>query len=427
MHTPEDRLIVVGGGLAGLAAATWLARGGAPVTLLERRAALGGRAETTVSDGYHFNMGPHALYRGGAAEAALRDLGVAWRGAAPPTGGALGRWRGEWVRFPASPLGLLRCEALDMAGRWALARVMTALPRVAVAPLARQSLQSWVEEHVAHAGARAVVLSLARLATYCDAPDQISAEVALGQLQRALRPGVAYLDGGWGRLVEGLERAALAAGVEIRVGAAAEAVRGAGALWEVRLGDGALSARGVVLATTLAAAAKLAPEGLLRARAARALPLRAACLDVGLRRLPAPSRSAAFGLDEPIYASVHSRVAALAPEGGAVVHVARYLPPGEGVGPHQREALEALLDGFQPGWRALVTEARYLGGALVSSDLDLAAEGGFAGRAPVTLAPGLFVAGDWVGRRGLLADAALASAQEAAQAALAHHGARAAA
>ena len=42
--TARPRVAVVGGGFAGLAAAVRLARGGAEVTLLERRPFLGGRA-----------------------------------------------------------------------------------------------------------------------------------------------------------------------------------------------------------------------------------------------------------------------------------------------------------------------------------------------------------------------------------------------
>ena len=48
----NPQTIVVGGGLAGLAAATYLARGGRRVTLLERAPSLGGRAITDTPHGY---------------------------------------------------------------------------------------------------------------------------------------------------------------------------------------------------------------------------------------------------------------------------------------------------------------------------------------------------------------------------------------
>ncbi len=54
--------------------------------------------------------------------------------------------------------------------------------------------------------------------------------------------------------------------------------------------------------------------------------------------------------------------------------------------------------------------------------LPLAERGGLPGRPAVAVpgAPGLFVAGDWVGDRGLLADAAAASGTRAAELAVAH-------
>src|SRR5262249_57979689 len=54
---------VVGGGLAGLAAAAYLGRAGRKVTLFERSRSLGGRAATHENGGFRFNIGPHALYR----------------------------------------------------------------------------------------------------------------------------------------------------------------------------------------------------------------------------------------------------------------------------------------------------------------------------------------------------------------------------
>ena len=45
----DDTIVVVGGGLAGLAAAAYLARAGRSVTVLERGGTAGGRAQTTVT------------------------------------------------------------------------------------------------------------------------------------------------------------------------------------------------------------------------------------------------------------------------------------------------------------------------------------------------------------------------------------------
>src|SRR5207247_10376301 len=75
MSALPPHVAVVGGGVAGLAAAIRLARGGARVTLLERRPFLGGRAYSFADPvtGDVVDNGPHALM--GAYTAALDFLG----------------------------------------------------------------------------------------------------------------------------------------------------------------------------------------------------------------------------------------------------------------------------------------------------------------------------------------------------------------
>ncbi len=87
MKQTKQPVVVVGGGLAGLATAACLAKAGLPVTVLERGKEPAGRAATRVSKGYHFNLGPHALYANGAGRAVLDELGVEISGQAPPTHG----------------------------------------------------------------------------------------------------------------------------------------------------------------------------------------------------------------------------------------------------------------------------------------------------------------------------------------------------
>src|SRR5262249_27503650 len=83
----ENPIVVVGGGLAGLASAAYLARAGRAVTVLERASALGGRAQTTQAGTFRLNLGPHALYRGAEAVQVLKDLDVPHRGGVPTASG----------------------------------------------------------------------------------------------------------------------------------------------------------------------------------------------------------------------------------------------------------------------------------------------------------------------------------------------------
>ena len=152
-------------------------------------------------------------------------------------------------------------------------------------------------------------------------------------------------------------------------------------------------------------------------------PVRAACLDVGLSRLPVPQATFALGIDQPVYASVHSAVAKLHPGTGMVVHVAKYLPVGmDGEARADERQLEGVLDLLQPGWRDVVVARRFLPDLTVSHTLVTATSGGLAGR-PGPAVPGVhgfYVAGDWVGGEGLLLDASAASAALASRLVLAH-------
>ncbi|MDA8529690.1 FAD-dependent oxidoreductase, partial [Schleiferiaceae bacterium] len=51
-------VIVIGSGFAGLSAASFLAKEGYDVTVLEKNDQLGGRARTWEKDGFSFDMGP---------------------------------------------------------------------------------------------------------------------------------------------------------------------------------------------------------------------------------------------------------------------------------------------------------------------------------------------------------------------------------
>ncbi len=59
--SPTPRAVVIGAGLGGLAAAIRLLDQGYDVTVLERRAGLGGRAYQLVDGGYTFDMGPSLI------------------------------------------------------------------------------------------------------------------------------------------------------------------------------------------------------------------------------------------------------------------------------------------------------------------------------------------------------------------------------
>lgn len=426
-RTQRADVAVIGGGLAGLAAGAHAARAGADVVVAERSPELGGRARSQASGGYTFNFGPHALYRGGAAWAGLDELGVAVDGGVP--GGDVAEWHGGLVTLPQSPAGLLRASWLGVQGRLQVARVLAALARSPAAELDQVSWGDHVRARASDPRARALLEALARISTYA-ADRRIAARAVLTNLRATTIHGVVYLHGGWQTLVDGVADAARDAGVRIVVGTGRINLDRTGDGWRVRGGRLDMDAAAVVVAAgpprrTSEVLSDVVEPATLAAIEGRT-PVRAAILDVALRRLPRPDRPFTLGIDEPTYLAVHSAWADLAPHGGAVVHLARYLDTGEQADVETREELEALLDRVQPGWRDEVVDARFLPDMTVVGDLAAAAAGGMAGRQPVTVEPGLHLAGDWVGGEGVLADAVFASARAAGIGAAAHATRRAA-
>lgn len=413
---------VVGGGLAGLTGATFLARSGRSVVLCEKGADIGGRARTQTEKGFCFNLGPHALFVKGAGVQVLKELGVRFSGQVVTLADSLAFYRGAIHKLPTGPPSLFTTSLFGPVAKMEAGRIFGSLPGTETDCLQGTTVRAWLERAARRPEVRELLAAMIRLATYANDPERQSAGAALAQLQLATAGSVYYLDGGWQTLVDGLRNLATEAGAQIFCKAKVAAVETGGAARSLRLENGtALQTGAVLLATGLMEAAALVqggPGAVMAQWAASAIPVRASCLDVALRRLPQPRARFALGIDRPLYLSVHSTFAKLAPENGAIIHVAKYLessPPSD-PGSVERE-LEDLLEQTQPGWRQEVTARRFLPNMVVSNALVTAAEGGTTGR-PAPPVPGvrnLYVAGDWVGPEGMLADAALASARRAAE------------
>jgi phytoene dehydrogenase-like protein len=303
--TSGARVVVVGGGAAGLAAGAFAARAGARVTVLERMSAPGGRARTREDHGFLFNMGPHALYLRGAAMACLNELGIDPAGGSPPTDGGLGMSGDRLHALPGGFVSLLTTGLLSLSEKLELARLMARLPKLETAGERATSLEEFLRREVRHAGVRGIVEALVRVTTYAHAPREISAGDAIDQMRLGLGSGVRYLDGGWESLVGALADRAKSAGAEIRSGVRVTQVEHDAAARGVRLDGGELvEADAVILALGPDEASALVDDGgnpALAKAAADCLPVRAACLDLGLSRLPAPQRSFALGIDAATY------------------------------------------------------------------------------------------------------------------------------
>jgi phytoene dehydrogenase-like protein len=189
----------------------------------------------------------------------------------------------------------------------------------------------------------------------------------------------------------------------------------------ITLSDGTkVEASIVILATPPSVASSLLGKRIpdLEKFATSATPLRTASFDVALSSLPNPDNHFALGIDSPLYLSVHSFFAKLAPNGGAMIHLSKYLSNSNHESPKDiRSELEELMDMMQPGWRKYLIKERFLPSMTTSNAILTASQNGFDGRPSPQIngVKNLYVVGDWVGHEGWLADASFASARQAAE------------
>jgi phytoene dehydrogenase-like protein len=426
MQTINDRteVIVIGGGVAGLTTAALVGRQGKSVRLLEQAAGLGGRARTREQNGFFLNIGAHALYRGGRGIEVLRGLGIEPKGKMAATANAYAVHQGVKYTLPGGLVSLLTTSLFGVSAKVETARFLGSIQKLDSRAWLNVSLREWLDKEVSHQEVRELLQSVCQLATYTNAPDIMSAGVAIDQVQKALGKGVLYLDEGWQSLVDSLREVAEAAGAVMETGVKVAAVERAagGAVRGVRLADGRFYESDIVVIASspqLAATLVEKSENTSLARwAAEAIPVKAACLDIGLNRLPVAKATFALGIDKPLYLSVHSAAAHLAPEGGALIHLLKYLPVNDDrVDEGVEGELEQLLGLIQPGWREALVQRRFLPSVVVAHAVTTAGNNGTEGRPEpeVREVGGLFVVGDWVGKEGLLADASFASASRAAE------------
>jgi phytoene dehydrogenase-like protein len=417
----QTKVAVVGGGISGLTTACFLAREGAQVTLLEKAPTVGGRGATRESGACLFNRGIHALYTGGAASLIFEELGISYGHGTPKETFVLdGR---ELCPFPTSPSQFLRTDLLGAGDKMALVRFFAGLARARPTDLAGMSLQDWLNEKIRRPRLRMLVYSLAYPLVYTSALDLVSAEVFVDKFQRALKHPVHYIDGGWQVLVDGLRGVAERNGTRVVNSTRVEAVEvEGGRVRGVRLRDGSeVRASAVVLAVGPRDASKLVggrEHPALRRVVDGLVPARVACLDVALSSLPLPGVPVVQDLGGPRFMTVQSLYSRVAPVGSALIYTFKQLDPRTPGDPREDERdLEGLLDAAQPGWRDVLVDRQYLPRIEAVGALPTAEGGGFAGR-PEPRVPGiagLYLAGDWVGPEGFLADASAASARSAAR------------
>jgi phytoene dehydrogenase-like protein len=408
---PFYDIAVIGGGLTGLTAAIYAARSGRSVILLEKDSRLGGLAQTARIGGALFNYGPRAMYEGSAALRILEELGCKPSLGSGTKNAMYGILDGKLIHAT---------EELNPEEQTEWSTLMENLNRIDPAPVRSISIKEWALGHVHSNRVRQFFYAMCRQWAYDDDMERLSAGYVLEQGQLAGQ-GVRYVLGGWQTVIDSLQREAVRAGVVIAAGAeAAQIVHEQGAVTGILLSEGILLRAGSIIAAAgpHSVSKWLKGSGLhsrsLEVWKEQAHPLYVSCLDVSLKQVPHPDRAFVLGLDEPFYYSNHSAAIPLTEDGSQVIHVMTYhgsspSPDPELVLGRLKERLEAI----QPGWEREAAAVRFSPNLLAAHAARTALRNGDA-PAPGPAVPeirGLYVAGDWVGREGRLADTAMTSAK----------------
>lgn len=355
-------------------------------------------------------------------------------------------------RLPNSIVSFLTTSLLSPKAKVEAAGLILRIRSIDPRSLETITIAQWLDRNVADRELSLLMRALVRVTTLSGDPEQ-SAPAALGQLRTILRGGVVYLHEGWQKLVDALHAHAVTAGVNFVTSSRVVGVDcSAGEVRAIELGGLEMPRRNDTLNVTLpeagvtgggtrldadcvlmavdpSTAAEIVGESGVSAAWQALRPVTASCLDVALQRLPQPRRTYTVSIDRPLYLSVHSAFAQLGPRGGAMIHAMRYREnPAAFEDDYDaatirldqqaradQDELETLLEEMQPGWRELVVHRRFFPSITVSHAL---LRPGTERPSVTTPVRGLYLAGDWVGSEGMMADAALASARNAADAIL---------
>jgi hydroxysqualene dehydroxylase len=274
------RIVVVGGGLAGIASALDCARAGASVTVLESRGRLGGAAYSFVRDGIVADNGQHVFLRCCTAYRELlerigaRDLVTLQPRLSIPVlapGGEMARLRRSGLPAPLHLAGaLVRYPFLGVKQRASVALAMSALRGVDPDDPAAdaRSFGEWLSEHGQSQEMVEVMWELISRPTL----NLVAADASLAQAAYVFQQGLlrdkAAGDVGFARVPLGeihdvaARRALAAAGVEVRARLGATAIVPGDDGFRVEAGGvPPVTADGVILAVSHNRAARLLPAG----------------------------------------------------------------------------------------------------------------------------------------------------------------------
>jgi protoporphyrinogen/coproporphyrinogen III oxidase len=145
MNTP---VVVIGGGISGLACAYRLFTLGVPVILLEAEQRVGGLIETVEQDGFLFETGPQSFQGIDTVLDLIRDVGLENHlQEADPRAPRYVLRRGKLEKIPMSPQAILGSSLLGLGSRW---RVATEALKRTRPPSQEESVAQFIRRKFGH-------------------------------------------------------------------------------------------------------------------------------------------------------------------------------------------------------------------------------------------------------------------------------------
>jgi phytoene dehydrogenase-like protein len=373
----KSDVVIIGGGMAGLATGALLAKQGRRVAVLERGNQPGGRAYTYVDQGFTLNYGPHAMYtpESGILGDVMRRLGRD-----VPACGYVDPMHAYWAdgdrlaAMGAKPHQVLTTRLFSLGERLQVVKLMLAIRSVktdAIPP--GTTWLEWVESQTDDPAVRRFANALGTINSYTRPAADLDAAWLLGHFQRVLfaKDSVGYMSGGFGSMYNIFIDELRATSGELITGARVDRLEtdGAGRIVAAITADARYEADAFVCTLPPQDATAIAPDGsALRAEMERWAGLddvRALCMDLGFSRKVRDDLALVFDIERDLYYSVHSYTTPdLAPPDGQLLHAMAYLSSEEAADPtllqRRKDELVAGLDLHFPGWRDAIAVERTL-------------------------------------------------------------------
>lgn len=144
----SGQVVVVGGGISGLACAARLQQIGVPVTLFEASERAGGLIGTVEKDGFLFESGPQSFQGTDVLLGLIRDLGIESELCnADPQAPRYVLRRGRLREIPMSPQAVLTTSLLGVGARW---KIVSEAFRKTKPPEDEESIAQFVRRKFGH-------------------------------------------------------------------------------------------------------------------------------------------------------------------------------------------------------------------------------------------------------------------------------------